>query len=111
MPFVVSYGSGSLVMHDHFHAFGLGVVTDFFQIEIRIWRHEIEDIVLKVAEPVFPTHVPAFDKHRIEAVFRSEVNVFLHVLSGGSVMTVRLDFRIIGHAELNGRQILGIGPL
>lgn len=111
MPFVVSYGSGSLVMHDHFHTFGLGIVTDFLKIEIRIRSHEIEDIVLKVTEPVFPAHVPALDKHRIEAVFRSEVNVFLHVLSGGSVMTVRLDFRIIGHAELNGRQIPGIGPL
>ena len=98
-------------MHDHFHAFGLGVVTDFFQIEIRIWRHEIEDIVLQVTEPVFPALVPSFDKHGVEAVFRGEVNVFLHVFSGGAVMTVRLDLRIISHSELNRRQVPGIGPL
>ena len=29
MPLVVSYGSGSLVMHNHFHSLRLGVVTDF----------------------------------------------------------------------------------
>ena len=76
MSFVVSYGSGSLVMHDHFHTFGLGIVTDFLKIEIRIRGHEIEDIVLKMAEPVLPAFVPALYKHRIEAVFRSEAMYF-----------------------------------
>ena len=111
MPFVVSYGSGSLVMHDHFHTFGLGIVTDFLKIEIRIRSHEIEDIVLKMAEPVLPALVPALDKHSVEAVFRGEVNVFLHICSSCSMMTVRLYFRIISDSELHGRQVPGIGPL
>ena len=60
-----------------------------------------------MSEPVFP----ALDKHCVEAVFRGEVNVFLHVFSGGAVMAMRLDFRIISDSELHGRQVPGIGPL
>ena len=100
MPFIVPYGSGGLVMHNHFHAFGLGIITDFLKIEIRVWSHEIEDIVFKMTEPVLPAFVPALNENRVESIIRSKVNVFLHILCSSPVMAMRFDLRIISHSEL-----------
>lgn len=76
MPFIVPYGSGGLVMHNHFHAFGLGIITDFLKIEIRVWSHEIEYIVFKMTEPVLPAFVPALNENRVESISEAKSMYF-----------------------------------
>ena len=68
-----------LVVHHQAHTLGVGIVIEGADVEVRIRRKEVEDILLRVAAPVLPAYIPAFHEHLAEAVLRSEVDVAAHV--------------------------------
>ena len=61
VPFIIDSGSRTLVMHYELDSLGVGIFIESLEVEVRIWGHEVEDIVLLAAEPVFPAFVPSFD--------------------------------------------------
>ena len=60
MALVVTYRSGSLVMHHQLHSFFLCIRIEHLHVKIRIRSYEIKDIILRISEPVFPAFIPAF---------------------------------------------------
>ena len=71
------------------------------QVEVRIRSHEVEDIILLAAEPVFPALVPAFYQQGVESVLGCEIDVSAHILIVGAVAAVRLGLGIIGLSKLD----------
>ena len=110
MALVVPDRARGLVVHNDLHALALSVVTELSDIEVGIRSDEVEDAILAVTEPVFPTDIPAFDQDGIEAVLRSEVDVFLDVLRIGSVLTIRAYLRVVRLTDLHIRKVIGVGP-
>ena len=110
MAFVVTYRSRSFVMHHQFHSLAMSIVVQHLHIKIRIWSHKIKDIILRFAEPVFPTFIPTFDKYLIKSMLSCEINVFLHILIGSTMASVRLQRRIVCLTQLHRRQIVCISP-
>ena len=111
MPLVIAHGSGGLMMHNHLDALLRSIFLDFLYIEVRIRGHEVEDIVLHIAEPVFPAHVPAFHEHSVEPVCRSVVYVFLHISSSCSVTAVRFYLCEVVRVDMSAVQIPSVGPV
>ncbi len=72
--------------------------------------HEIEDVILRLAEPVLPAFVPALDQYGIEPVLGGEVDVLLHVFGRRSVTSVRTELRVVRDAQLHGRHVIRVGP-
>ena len=110
VAFVVACRSRGLVVHDHLHALRGGVAVYLLHVEVGVGGHEVEYVVLLVAEPVFPAHVPSFNQHSIEAVFGGEVNVALHVGRVGRVCAVGFGVGKVGFAQLHGRKVVGVAP-
>ena len=48
-----------LVVHEQFHALGVGILVEHLDVEVGIGRHEVEDIALPHIGPVFPADVPS----------------------------------------------------
>ena len=92
---VVAHRGRGLVVHDDLHPFVRRVAVQLLDVEIGIRGHEIEDVILRLAEPVLPAFVPALDQHGVEPVFGGEVDVLLHVFGRGSVAAVRTEFRVV----------------
>ena len=99
------------MVHDELHAARLGIFVEFFDVEVGIGGDEVENIVLLVAEPVFPTFVPSLDKHGVESVFGGKVDVSLHVGGVGRVFGRSGEFGVVGFAEFHGAHGVGVGPL
>ena len=110
MPFVVAHRTRCLVVHDHLHALFGGVALNLLDVEVGIRGHEVENIILHVAEPVLPADVPSLDQHGIHAVRRGEVDVAFHVGGRGAVTAVGPDHRQIVRVEVNALQVVGVGP-
>jgi hypothetical protein len=55
-------------------------------VVVSVGRYEIERVFFPVAEPVFPTHVPAFDQYPIESVLSRKVDVAAYVGHIGPVL-------------------------
>ena len=110
MALVVPDRARGLVVHDDLHALALSVVTELSHIEVGIRSDEVEDAILAVTEPVFPTDIPAFDQDGIEAMLRGKVDVFLDVLGVGSVLTIRAYLRVVRLTDLHIRKVIGISP-
>ena len=47
------------MVHHESHTLLMGVLVESLDVEVRIWSHEVEDIVLVAVCPVFPTFVPS----------------------------------------------------
>ena len=110
MALVVRDRAGGLVVHDELHALALSVVTELSDVEVGVRSDEVKDTVLAVAEPVFPTDIPALDEDSIEAVLSGEVDVLLDVLRIGSVLAIRLHLRVVGLTDLHIGQVVGVRP-
>ena len=110
MALVVADGGGGLVVHHQLDALGVRVVVKGLQVEVRIWGDEIEDVILGVAEPIFPALVPALDEDLVEAVLGGEVDVATHLLVVCCMCTVGLHLGVVRHAEFHREQIVGVGP-
>ncbi len=107
---VVRDRAGGLVVHNELHALALSVVTELSDVEVGVRSDKVKDTVLAIAEPVFPTDIPAFDQDSIETVLSGEVNVLLDVLRIGSVLAIRLHLRVVGLTDLHVRQVVGVRP-
>ena len=88
-------------MHEEFHTLGMGIFIEGLDVEVRIWGHEVEDIVLVAVRPVLPADVPTFHKDLVEAVLCGEVNVSADILIVGTVGSVRLAAAVVCHSEMN----------
>ena len=110
VPLIVRDRAGGLVVHDDLHALALSVVTELSDVEVGVRGDEVKDTILTVAEPVFPTDIPAFDQDGIEAVLSGEVDVLLDVLGVGSVLAIRLHLRVVGLTDLHVGQVVGVRP-
>ncbi len=88
LAFVIADIAAGLVMaHDRHALFG-SVAGKFLKVIIGIAFGETE--FAAVEEPVsVPADIPTFDQHALEPVFRSEVDVALHVFGGGTVLQAR----------------------
>ena len=98
------------MMHEEFHALGMSILVKCLDIEIRIRCHEIEDIILIAVRPVFPADIPALYQNLVKAMFGSEVDIAAHIRIVRRMPAVRLGRRIIGNAEMHGREVIGICP-
>ena len=110
MPFVIAHGSGSFVVHHYLHTFFFRVIAQVRQVEIGIRRYEIENEILGMSEPVFPTYVPTLDENFIKAVLGGKVDVFLHVFGRGPVFAVGLHLGVVGFTDFHARQVVSIRP-
>ena len=84
------------------------ILVESLDVEVRIWSHEIEDIVLVAVSPVFPSFVPSFHKHLVEAVLCSEVHIAAYLLVVCRVGAVRSCACIVCNAELYGSEVVGV---
>ena len=66
------------------------IIVKSLDIEVRIRCHEIEDIILGIAEPVLPADIPSLDKQLVEAVRCSEIDVAAHIVIIRAVPSARL---------------------
>ena len=107
---IVTDRRGGLVVHHQTDAFAVRVIIEHFHVEIRIGRYEIKYIIFRFAEPIFPAFVPAFYQDLVKSVLGGKINVFFHVLVVRSMATVGLGLGIVCLAQLDGRQVVGIGP-
>ena len=98
------------MVHHQLHALRVRIFVECLEVEVGIRRNEVEDVILRVPEPVLPTDVPAFDQYLIEAVLRGKVDVAAHLFVVGRMRAVRLHFRIVRDAEVHRRQVVGISP-
>ena len=64
-----------------------------------------------MAEPVFPSCIPAFDKYLSNTVLGSEIDVLSHVFVGGTVASVWFEFGVINVVKLHRGQLVGVRPL
>ena len=108
---VINGGRGTFMVHDQAHALAVGIGVKGRQVEVRIRGDEVEDVVFLLAVPVFPAFVPAFDQQAVEAVLGGEVDVAADILVVGAVLAVRGGMGIVRDAQLDGRIVIGIGPL
>ena len=98
------------MVHQQLYAFGMSVVVQHLDVEVRIRRLEIKDITLPHVSPVLPTYVPSLHKHLIETVLGGKVNIPLHLLVVGSMTAVGLHFLPVDVIELDTGELIGIVP-
>ena len=96
------------MVHLQANTLGVGIVVQPLQVEVGIWCLEVEHIVLRFAEPVFPTYVPAFDQNLVETMLGSEVDITAHVVVVGTMQSVGLGLRVVQVVELHGGQVEGV---
>src|SRR5574344_1008929 len=92
------------MMHHNLNAFGMGIVVEHLDIEIRIRSDEIEYIKLRMS-------VPSFNQHLTQSVFGCEIYIFLYFLIVSSMYAMRFALCIICHAQSDRRQVISITPL
>ena len=97
-------------MHDHFHSLLPGIVGDCLHVKVGIRGHKVKDIVLLVAKPVLPSHVPAFHQHGIETMFGSKVDISFHMVGVGAMPAIGLHLLVIGLSQLHAEDVICIGP-
>ena len=98
-------------MHHKAYALRVRIIVQRLDIEIRIRGHEIENIVLGIAEPVLPADIPPFHQKLVETVLRGKIDIAAHIRIVGTVASCRLCGSIVGLAEFHGTELAGIGPV
>ena len=86
----------------------MSIFIESLDVEIRIWRHEIENVVLVLVGPVFPADIPSFNQYLIESVLSCEINILAYVLIVRRVFSVRSRLRVVRLAKVNGGEIICI---
>ena len=97
-------------MHHQAYALLVSIVIERLDVEVRIWGHEIEHVVLVTIGPIFPAFVPAFDEHLVESVSRSEVYIAANVLVISTVAAVRTGMGVVALSEVHGCKLVSVGP-
>ena len=110
MALVVARRARSFVVHHQFHAFRVCVVVQCFEVEVGVRSYKVKHIVLFVSKPVFPTYIPTFHEHLVEAVFRRKIDVFAYFFVGSAVGTIRFSFGVIHRIKVYCRKVVGITP-
>ena len=110
MTLIVACRRRSLVVHNHLHAFRCRILVDCLNVEVGIGSDEVEDIVLFVSEPVFPSFVPSFHQNPVKPVLGGKVDVSLHILRVGGMSAVGLQFRVVGLSQFHGGHIVRVCP-
>ena len=100
---IVPYRAGSLVVHDELHALALGIITELSDVEVGVRGDEVKYSVLAMTEPILPSDIPSFDQDSIEAVLGCEVDVLLHMLRVGSMLTIGANLGVVGLSDLHVR--------
>ena len=98
------------MMHHELYALTMCVFVEFFDVKVGIWGDKVEDIILPMTKPIFPTNVPSFDKHLLKTILCSKVDVAFHIGCVGRVNAIGLHFGVIGHTKVHRRHIKGVGP-
>ena len=98
------------MVHQQLHALRVGIVVEHLDIEVGIGGHEVEHVAFPHVRPVFPTDVPTFYQHLVEAVLGSEVNVTLHVLVVSLVGAVGLHLTPVDLIEFDRGEVVGVVP-
>ena len=110
MALVIPDAGRCLMVHHQFYTFGMGVIIEIFEVEIRIGGHKIKNIVLLVSEPILPSYVPAFHKHFAETVFSRKVNIIFDMRRSSTMAPVRLHRIVVGHTEFHAGNSIGVTP-
>ena len=63
-----------------------------------------------MSEPVFPTYVPTFNEHLVDAIFGCKVDVFLHVCSCCAVLSVWFSLVVVGYSKLDRGEFVCVIP-
>ncbi len=108
---VIDGGRRTFMMHDQADTLLVRILVQGRQVKVRIRGDEVEDEVLLVPVPVLPAFVPTLDEEGVEAVLRGKVDVTAHIFIVRAVTAVGLGGGIVRHAQLDGRVLVGIGPL
>ena len=110
MAFVVASRARSFVVHHQFYTFRMSVFVKRFEVEVGIRGYKIEHIVFFVTKPIFPTYIPTFYKHLVEAVFSCKIDIFAHFFVVSTVGTIRFSFAVINGIEVDSREVVRITP-
>ena len=94
------------MMHNNFNSFTCSIFMQTLHIKIGICLCKAVNTLLGVCIVIFPTFIPSFHKNSIKAMFCRKVNIFLYMSGICSMMTMRMQFCIIGLTYYN---ILCIG--
>ena len=73
----------------------MGIFVEILDNEIGIMSLEVEHVVLIMTEPVFPADVPSLHQNLLQSVLRGEVDVTLHVLGVGRMLSVGTALRVV----------------
>ena len=98
------------MVHHELDALLMSILVECVDIEVRIWSHEVEDIVLVAVCPVFPSFVPSLHENLVKAVLCSEVDIAANLLVVCRVTAVRGCACIVCLAELNSCKIVSVCP-
>ena len=91
------------MVHDELHALALGVIMELSDVEVGVRGDKVKYSVLAITEPILPSDIPSLDQDSIEAVLGCEVDVLLHMLRVGSVLTIGAYLRVVGLSDLHVR--------
>ena len=86
----------------------MGIVIESLDVEIGIGCLEVEHIVLRLAEPVFPANVPTLNQHLVETMLGGKVDVTTHIVVVGTMQSVGLGGGVVKMVELDGGEVEGI---
>ena len=78
------------MVHHELHSLRVGIFIEPVKVEVGVRGLEVEDIVLGLAEPVFPSDVPSFHQDLVETVLCGEVDIPADILVVCSVKSVGL---------------------
>ena len=111
VPLVVLCRAAGFVVHQQLHTLLVGIVVQHLDVEVGVWRHEVEHVALPHVSPVFPAYVPAFHQHLVQPVLGGEVDIPLHILVVSLVRAVGLHLRPVYLVQLDARQVVGVVPV
>ena len=110
VPLIVTNGSRCFMVHHQTDALGMSIFIQILDVKIGIRSHEIENIILGITEPVFPTRIPTLHQYLVKTVFGSKVYVLLHISRVGRMNAVRFHLGIVRIIQFHRREVKSICP-
>ena len=95
MSLIVAHRRRCLMVHHQSHALGVCIVVERISIEVGIWSDKVEDLILGIVGPVFPSDVPSLDQHLVEAIGSGEVDIASNGVVVGSVCAIGCGMQIV----------------
>ena len=97
------------MVHHQTDSFGVRIFVQGIDIKVRIWGHEVEHIIFRLAGPVFPAYVPSLHEELVKAVLGCEVDIPAHIFVVGRMLAVRYAYAVSDIFQFDRRQV-GICP-